>query len=98
MLLHTASTFRASSVRSLVSLASVLPLSLWGFDVTQAYLYIGTSVAREVYIEPPVELGFRTDEILRVVKALYGLSDVRNYWQRRLRDMLQYMMGMRTSP
>lgn len=75
MLVHTASTVRGASGRLLVTLSSVIQLELWGFDVTQAYLQSDSKQAREVSIEPPPEMGLGEGKILRVVKALYSISD-----------------------
>lgn len=57
---------------------------LSSFHVIQAYLQITTNLARPFYIRPPRELPDAYQYLLRIRKALYGLSDSGDYWHHTL--------------
>ncbi|RFU25514.1 hypothetical protein B7463_g10820, partial [Scytalidium lignicola] len=53
-------------------------------DISQAYVQSTTSLNRDFYIRPPVELAqqlcLQKDSILRVIKPLYGVPEAGNHW------------------
>lgn len=98
VLTHTSYTVRAASIRLLVALAFMFRMRLWGFHVTQVYLQSDTELVRDFYIEPPAALGLDNRKLLRVVKALYGLTDTCDYWHHTLRSVFVDKLGMQPSP
>jgi hypothetical protein len=48
-------------------------------DVRQAYLQAASDLKRYIFIRPDV-LELTQDELLQVIKPLYGLSDSGDYW------------------
>lgn len=49
-------------------------------DITQAYTQSVTSLERDVYIRPPVELNLPKEKVLKVVKPLYGIPESGLHW------------------
>lgn len=49
-------------------------------DISQSYTQFEKYIQRKVFIEPPTSLNFGTNNLLRVVKSLYGLPESRLYW------------------
>lgn len=82
----------------MVAIACVFRMQLWGFGVTQAYLQSDTKLARDIYIEAPMELQLEEGKLLRLVKGLYGLTDSGDSWNRTLRHVLLQKLHMIPSP
>lgn len=94
-LVHVSNTVRKDSVRMLLSLASILGFDVWSTDIRQAYLQ-SNPLLRDVYVKPPdgvIELG--PDELLKLLKPLYGLSDAGDYWSTTLNAFHVRMLRMR---
>jgi hypothetical protein len=84
-LVHIASTVRHSHVRMIFALAAILGFDVWTSDVRQAYLQAATPLLRDGYIKTDV-ISLAQDEVLRLLKPLYGLSDSGDYWSKTLSD------------
>jgi hypothetical protein len=62
----------------LLALSAVLGFEIWSMDVRQAYLQAASDLKRDIFIRPDV-LKLTQDELLQVIKPLYGLSDSGEY-------------------
>jgi hypothetical protein len=82
---HSATTLKQSSVRLLLALAGMLDFDIWSTDITQAYLQSSSNLQREIFVRPDV-LELDENQLLQVVKPLYGLSDSGDYWNETLTD------------
>jgi hypothetical protein len=78
-LLHNETTLKQSSVRLLLALRAVLGFDLWTMDVRQASLRAASNLKRDVFIRHN-EIELTQDELLQIIKPLYGLSDAGDYW------------------
>lgn len=76
---HNSVNVKQSSVRILVALATILGFDLWSMDVKQAYLQSASNLRRDVYVRPD-EMNLSPNELLQIIKPLYGLSDSGDYW------------------
>jgi hypothetical protein len=56
---------------------------MWSTDIKQAYLQSAEDLKREIYVRPDVTK-LPPDELLQVVKPLYGLADSGDYWHETL--------------
>ena len=87
-LVHNSPTIRASSLRIILNTAAIRGLTIWLEDVTQAFVQ-AFDLNRPVYLIAPKEFGLAEDEVLLLIKPLYGLSDAGDYWYLTLRVYLR---------
>ena len=62
----------------MLALASILGFHIWTTDINQAYLQSAENLQRKIFVRPDV-LQLEPNELLQVVKPLYGLSDAGDY-------------------
>jgi hypothetical protein len=60
-------------------LTLTLGFNIWTIDVNQAYLQAAVDLQRKIFTKTDV-LNLGEDELLQVIKPLYGLSDSGDYW------------------
>jgi len=95
-MVHNLATLRQRSTRLLVSTSAVLQFRLFSHDINQAYLQSRDTLARTLYLDPRPEdrhlFDLTDDEVLLLVRPLYGVCDAGDYWlvtlQRHVRDDL----------
>ena len=95
-LVHDSATSRQISTRILVGLAAIFGFRLFSTDVTQAYLQSSSDLMREVYIKPGKEFNLRPNEILKLLRPLYGLADSGDYWGATFSKHITEDLGMRS--
>jgi hypothetical protein len=66
-------------------------------DITQAYVQSETTVIRDFYVEPPVEMNLSKVVILKGMKPLYGISEAGNHWFSTYHKLHTDSLGMKTS-
>jgi hypothetical protein len=71
-------TIKQSSVRLLLALTATLGFNIWTIEVNQAYLQAAVDLQRKIFTKPDV-LRLGEDELLQVIKPLYGLSGSGDY-------------------
>lgn len=96
-LVHDSANARHHSVRLLVGLAAIFGFRLFSTDVTQAYLQSREKLLRDVYVKPSKEFELGPNQLLKLLKPLYGLADSGDYWGKTLRSHLQEDLGMSKS-
>ena len=94
---HDTSTARQFSIKLLVGLAALFGFRLFSTDVTQAYLQSSEELSRDVYVKPSPEFNLDSNQLLKLVKPLYGLADSGDYWGRTLMNHLEKELGMKSS-
>jgi hypothetical protein len=76
---HGSTTLKKQSVRLLLAIAAIFGFDIIATDVVQAYLQSAQDLQREVFVRPEC-VDLAPNELLRVVKPLYGLPDSGDYW------------------
>lgn len=94
-LVHDITVARQHSIKLLIGLASIFNFRLFSTDVTQAYLQSKESLQRNIFVKPPKEFGLQTNELLKLLKPLYGLSESGDYWGRTFRNHMTKELGMK---
>ena len=94
IIVHNSTNLRQSSTRLIASLAAVHIFRIWSHDVSQAYLQSSEKLMRKVYLRPPKELNLSSDELIEIIKPLYGLPDAGDYWDRTMADHLRRDLNM----
>lgn len=93
-LVHDSPNAKQQSTRLVVGLASVFGFRLFSTDVTQAYLQSADELMRDVYVKPTKEFELGEDQILKLMKPLYGLADSGDYWGKTFSSHLRDELGM----
>jgi hypothetical protein len=94
-LVHDASTSKQQSTKLLIGLAANFGNRIFSTDVTQAYLQSAEPLMRDVYIKPSDECELNTNQVLKLLRPLYGLADSGDYWGSTLLNHLKEEFGMK---
>ena len=84
------------AVRMLIGIAAIFGFRLFSSDVTQAYLQSIEKLQRDIYIKPPKEFMLDPDQLLLLLKPLYGLAESGDYWGRTFRFHLLKELNMKS--
>jgi Reverse transcriptase (RNA-dependent DNA polymerase) len=79
-LVNDASTSKQQSKKLLIGLAAIFGSRIIAIDVTQAYLQSAEPLMRDVYIKPSAELKLNASQVLNLLRLLYGLADLVDFW------------------
>jgi hypothetical protein len=85
-MLHDTATVRHVYIRLLVALATLFGYPVWTIDVDQAYLQAAEPLMRKIYIIPQEGIELRQNELLQVLKPLYGIAESGDYWGETVRS------------
>ena len=78
-IVHDARTVRPESICLLVALGIIFGLELFTADWKQDYIQSKSAVKRDILIRP-AELEFNTNELVKIVRPIYGLPDSGEYY------------------
>ncbi len=79
LLLHDTRTVRPESIRLIIALATIFGLKLSVADWRQGYVQSKSTLLRKVFIRPK-ELELKANELVQVLRPVYGLADAGDYW------------------
>lgn len=94
--LHNKSLSRQQSTKLIVGLPAMFWSDFYSSYVTRAYWYSSEKLMRNVYLNPGKELNLKPNQLTRLLKALYGLSESGDYRGRTIRKHLQNGPGMKS--
>lgn len=94
MLVLASPNLQQQTTRILIAIAAIFGFRLWSQDVSQAYLQSASHLTRDVYVKPRHGIKIRSDQLLRLLKQLYSLTDSGYYWHATLATHLEEDMGM----
>lgn len=78
-MVHSSNNLKQLSIKLLLALATILGFDIWDLDVKQAYLQSASKLQRSVFIKPNI-IDLQPNELLQVIKPLYGLTESGDYW------------------
>jgi hypothetical protein len=58
---------------------------VWTLDISEAFLQAANENMRDIFLLPPKEMEFSSDEFLKLMKPRYGLCDSGDRWHHTLR-------------
>lgn len=96
LLVHHSTNLRQNSIRVLVAIAAIFGFGLWSQDVSQAYLQSADKLMRDVYVKPTKEFHLASNQLLKILKPLYGISDSGDYWHSTFSNHLIHDLRMTT--
>ncbi|POS82075.1 hypothetical protein EPUL_006366, partial [Erysiphe pulchra] len=67
-------TIQRSSQRLLFPIGLIKGLNFYTRDITQAYIQSKTSLPRDIFVTPPVELNHPPNFLLKILKPLHGIA------------------------
>jgi Reverse transcriptase (RNA-dependent DNA polymerase) len=77
-LVHSSAILKQSSVRLLSATAVTMGFEVVSPDVTRAYLPSASGLKRKIFVKPNC-IDLKTDELLQIMKTLYGLAESGDY-------------------
>ena len=94
LLVHDSTNLRQRSIRIITCIAAIFGFAIWTQDVSQAYLQSSQNLQREIYIRPPKQFKLSKEELLRLIKPLYGITEAGDYWDATMTDFQKNDMQM----
>ena len=79
-LVYSSSNLKQSSIRIILSIASLFRFHVWSQDITHAYLQSASKLMRNIYVKPTKQFKLSKDSLLKLLKPFYGLTDSGDYW------------------
>lgn len=79
-MLHPATNITIPKMRLLFALASIFGFRVWTTDVTMAFLQSATKGMRKIFVEGLPEMELDANEVLELLRPLYGLADSGDRW------------------
>jgi Reverse transcriptase (RNA-dependent DNA polymerase) len=94
-LVHDAFKSKQQSTKLLIGLAAIFAYRIFSTYVTQAYLQSAEPLMRDVYIKPSAEFERNANQVLKLLRPLYGLADSGDCWGSMLLNHLEEELGMK---
>lgn len=83
-MVHKANTMRQSCTRIIKPVLAIKVFGTFSHDVTEAYLQSEDMLTRKLFLLPirgyMIHFGISKDEILELLKLIYGMTDDGDYW------------------
>jgi Reverse transcriptase (RNA-dependent DNA polymerase) len=94
-LVHDASISKQQSTKLLIGLAAIISSRIFSTDFTQVYLQSAEPLMRDVYIKPSAEFELNANQVLKLLRPLYGLADSGAYWGSTILNHFKEELGMK---
>eukprot|EP00172_Hildenbrandia_rubra_P001407 Plantae.Rhodophyta-Hildenbrandia_rubra.ctg19560.p1 GENE.Plantae.Rhodophyta-Hildenbrandia_rubra.ctg19560~~Plantae.Rhodophyta-Hildenbrandia_rubra.ctg19560.p1 ORF type:complete len:408 (+),score=40.52 Plantae.Rhodophyta-Hildenbrandia_rubra.ctg19560:574-1797(+) len=96
-MVNEAPTALRHSVRLMTALTTSCKFSMWARDVKQAYLQSMSDLLRNAHIYPPKSMSMPNNEMIKVVKPHYGMTEAGACWWKTSLDYRIKDLGMQQS-
>jgi Reverse transcriptase (RNA-dependent DNA polymerase) len=97
-LVHNSTTLMQSSTKLILSFAALFRFRVWNQDVTQAYTQSALALMRKIFLQPAKKdlnyFEMTSDEVLQLLRPLYGLADAGDYWNATMVDHMLNDLGL----
>lgn len=90
---HHSTILKQSSLRLILTLASIFGFYLYSIEVTQASLQSAAALHQNIFIKPDV-IELNPEELLQLTKPIYGLTESGDYWDETLLKQQIEDLGM----
>jgi hypothetical protein len=96
-MIHDLNNVRSGSPSIRMDIASICGITVRSEDVTLAFVQSAGKLMRYECVHPPKELNLSANDVLKLLKPLYGLNDAGDYWIRTMTHHHKAELGMKTS-
>lgn len=97
ILVHNSTATSQQSIRLIMSIATIFGFEIWSEDMSQAYFQGAEQILRKFYIAGKSEFELEDDELLEIMRPIYGLADAGDYWHATFHRHLKEDLGMTTT-
>jgi Reverse transcriptase (RNA-dependent DNA polymerase) len=94
-LFHDASKSKQQSKNLLIGLAAIFGYRIVSTNVTQAYVQSAELLMKDLHIKPSAEFELNANQVLKLLRPLYGLADSGDYLGSKLLNYLKEKLGMK---
>lgn len=94
LLVHTVTNVRQRRIKMLIATAAIFGLRLWTQDIMQANLQSTSKITRDIYVKPKNGFHLKINELRKLLKPLYGLSDSGDYCHMTMKNNLMNDLTM----
>lgn len=79
IIFHDSTTLKHSSLRIILSFASITTYTLWSQDISQAYIQSDGPLRHPIFVKPAKKLNLPKDVIWKLIKTLYRVCNSGHY-------------------
>jgi hypothetical protein len=87
-----------SSTKLILCFAALFRFRVLNQDVTQAYTQSALALMRKIFLQPAKKdldyFEMTSDEVLQLLRPLYGLADAGDYWNATMVDHMLNDLGL----
>lgn len=97
LLVHTPSSIGQQIITPIIIVAAIYGFYLWSQYIPEAHRQSWSILAGDIYVKPKEGFTIRSDQMLKLLKALYDMIDSSEYWHTTTTHHIKEDMEMQQS-